>query len=225
MEHTFDLTCPSLTSIDRNASFSAAVDTLQRSQAYNAPISSSSINQILTIRDRECAVRPHVDCDDFPGRDSLDSFITFEELTEDDLSSYLHDNPANHLQTDFIGNLLPEVSRGPTSYPFKICPLDQWVEDWPVKDLDDRRWTELASIKALSRPDLGIVHRLLRLYFQYINPRLPVLSERDIYHLIHPELRSEGIQPNSISLALLNAIMFAASSVSALLLVAITYNF
>ncbi len=57
------------------------------------------------------------------------------------------------------------------------------------------------------------VDSLLRDYFQFVNPTFPVVSERDAYCLTHPDEIHEGERVPPMSLALFNAIIFAASAV------------
>ncbi len=58
-----------------------------------------------------------------------------------------------------------------------------------------------------------VVESLLRDYFQFVNPLFPVVSEWDVYHLTHPQQLQARECPAKMSLALFNAIMFAASAV------------
>jgi hypothetical protein len=53
----------------------------------------------------------------------------------------------------------------------------------------------------------------MRLYFQLLHPALPLLSERHFHDLINPNRQINGAPSQKISLALLNAIMYAASGV------------
>lgn len=177
-------------------------------------------SQSTTSADQASLGPPSMDLEDFAGEDQLRDFNNYGELSEDALSSFLSDNPdKTNLPTDLGINpsdQLPDALEIYPSFPYRPGPLYPWVQTWPVHELDDQGWSDIASTKALSRPEWTTVEHLLRLYFQYLNPLLPVLKERDIYYLIHPEAQSDGVPPKPISLALFNALMFAASSVSSL---------
>jgi hypothetical protein len=136
----------------------------------------------------------------------------------DSLSSFLGENSdKNALPADLgisLSEPLSDALDVSPSCPNEKGPIHPWVQTWPIQDLDDKSWSDIVSNKALSRPEWTIIEHLLRLYFQHLNPLLPVVKEQDLYYLIHPDTQNDGVLTKPISLALFNAIMFAASSVS-----------
>ncbi|OQU95790.1 Fungal Zn2-Cys6 binuclear cluster domain-containing protein [Cladophialophora immunda] len=76
---------------------------------------------------------------------------------------------------------------------------------------DHCQGNEEVDKELLSLPIPSLVEKLLHYHFLYVYPSSPVVSEYEIYHLIHrSDNGTHGLQP--ISLALLNAIMFTASA-------------
>jgi hypothetical protein len=230
VKQAFDLAGQSPASTNRDVMFSATVSNASyKSRATWYPtLSSLGTSQTETSPEQSSLTPPSMNLDDFANENPLSDFNNYGELSDDPLSSFLEDNPdKNNLQTDLgIGpsDLFPDALEIFPSYPYKTGPLYSWVRTWPVRELDDQTWSDIGSTRALSRPEWATVEHLLRLYFQYLNPLFPVLKERDIYYLIHPEAQSDGVQPKPISLALFNAIMFAASSVSSSISIAGTNN-
>lgn len=89
-----------------------------------------------------------------------------------------------------------------------------WISPCCKESLQGPHYGELIDCQALSLPPEGVVQSLIRLYFVYVHPTFPVISERNTYCLMHPMAISvfeEQVEP--MSLALLNAILFSASAV------------
>lgn len=57
------------------------------------------------------------------------------------------------------------------------------------------------------------VDSLLKDYFQFVNPTWPIVSEWDVYRLVHPQENDAGERLPPMSLAFFYAIMFAACAV------------
>lgn len=224
LKQAFDSDDHSTASTNQNLVFSATASNVScKSHAAWHP-SLSNTSQSTTIPD-QASLTPSISLEDFAGENPLRDF-NYRELLDDPLSSFLGENSDKNTLPADLGispsDPLSDALDISPSYPYKTGPLNPWVQTWPVQDLDDKSWSDIISSKALSRPEWTTVEHLLRLYFQYLNPLLPVLKERDLYYLIHPDTQNDGVQTKPISLALFNAIMFAASSVSPLFSVSFT---
>jgi hypothetical protein len=85
-----------------------------------------------------------------------------------------------------------------------ISPLP-WVQDWSMP---------YASAEITTLPKLQTIKKLIRLYFIYFHPTFPIMIEREFHDMVQSNSPSENEpHPKSISLVLLNAIMFVASTV------------
>ncbi|KAK5074475.1 hypothetical protein LTR70_005402 [Exophiala xenobiotica] len=83
-----------------------------------------------------------------------------------------------------------------------------WVANWAGRHLGESAASIFTEI--LLAPET--VDSLLRDYFRFVNPTFPVVSEWDVYRLTHPDEIHEGKRVPPMSLALFNAIIFAASA-------------
>ncbi|KAF2098454.1 hypothetical protein NA57DRAFT_56123 [Rhizodiscina lignyota] len=91
--------------------------------------------------------------------------------------------------------------------------LYPWIKAWSPQDLTSEQRTKIASSRATSIPRLQIVNKLVRLYFIYFHPSWPILTERDFRSILHADgLSNEQGNIKPISLALLNAVLFIAST-------------
>jgi hypothetical protein len=88
-----------------------------------------------------------------------------------------------------------------------------WVANWGGQTLSQPAPPK--TMYTLLAPK--VIESLLRDYFQFVNPTFPVVSEWDVYHLTHPEEIQARESIPLMSLALFNAIMFAASAVRLLM--------
>ena len=93
------------------------------------------------------------------------------------------------------------------------APPLPWIANWCVHHLDQPVPSKIMDTEALSSLAPETVESLLRDYFQFVNPSFPVVSEWDVYRLNHPEELDERERVPPMSLALFNAVMFAASAV------------
>lgn len=88
-----------------------------------------------------------------------------------------------------------------------------WIATWcPHLQEPDVRF-RVAEKKAHCVPSLKSVYTLLEYYFTFFHPGFPVLSELDTYRLIYPQNVTTSVSAQPMSIALLNAVMFVASSV------------
>jgi len=208
-------TTTNTTSINPNLVFPTTVST------WHPSLLSTSQSQSSTTRSQASPTPPSLNLEDFARENSLHG-CNYGELLDDHLSSLLSDSSDKGTRTAQLrispsDSLSDALNTSPSPSPsdsYKTGPLYPWIQTWPTQDLGDKAWSDVVSKKALSRPEWTIVQHLLRLYFQYLNPLLSVLKERDLYCLIHPDAQNDGISTKPISLALFNAIMFAASSAS-----------
>ncbi|KAL4804325.1 hypothetical protein BDV18DRAFT_142954 [Aspergillus unguis] len=90
----------------------------------------------------------------------------------------------------------------------------KWVAAWCTSHLDKTTVARIASSGALSAPSEETLNVFLRYYFQFKQALLPVLSEWELYCLLHDHPVDEGEPAQPISLALFNAILFSASSLA-----------
>jgi hypothetical protein len=170
-------------------------------------------NQSPTTPNQGSTAPPSITLEDLASENSLRD-CNYGELLEDPLSSFATKSSDKSTLTAQLG-ISPSNSLSDALNTYTTAPLHPWIQSWPTQDLDENTWSDIGSKKALSRPEWTTIEHLLRLYFQYLNPLLPVLKERDLYHLIHPDAHQNDVTSNKpISPALFNAIMFAASSVS-----------
>ena len=84
-----------------------------------------------------------------------------------------------------------------------------WLAGWAGRHLGESATSTFSE----SLLEHKTVDSLLRDYFQFVNPTFPVVSEWDVYRLTHPDEVHEGERVPPMSLALFNAIIFAASAV------------
>lgn len=224
VEQAFDSddhsTDPATTNNTRTASTNPHLGFPATVSNWNSSLLSTSQSQSSTTRNQASPTPPSFSLEDFAGENSLHD-CNYGELLDDHLNSLLSDDSEKSTRiaqlrtspSDSLSDALNASSSPSDSY--KTSTLFPWIQTWPTQDLGDKAWSDVVSKKALSRPEWTTVQHLLRLYFQYLNPLLPVLKERDLYSLIHPETQNDGgTSTKAISLALFNAIMFAASSVS-----------
>jgi hypothetical protein len=218
-ERTFDMPGSPPMPTDWSYHFNTPLDISHKSQDSSYPtLSSSRATRNLNTPDQTSATSPSINLNEFDIENLFNDMNDFGAPIEYPLSSFQFEDPDDYnlhagLAISLHGSFPKSMEPFP-SYPFVLGPAYPWIETWPVQDLDEQTWSEVASAKALSRPESKTVERLLCLYFQYLNPHLPVINERDIYYLFHPEFEMDSVRPKPISLALFNAIMFTASSVS-----------
>ncbi|KAH8821882.1 hypothetical protein F5884DRAFT_894602 [Xylogone sp. PMI_703] len=93
-----------------------------------------------------------------------------------------------------------------------------WLDDWrPPPHVNQTEWEEICSQGMLSLPTVDLITHLFELFFTYFQPCFPVLCENNFYRIFHSSpagqntLEVEECAPR-ISLALLKAVMFVASS-------------
>lgn len=212
-DHSADPATTNATFRNPNLAFPATVST------WPSLSTSTSQSQGSATRNQASPTPPPLSLEDFAGENALPG-CSYGELLEDHLSSLLSDNSDKSTRnaqlqispSDSISNAL-NTSPSPSD-TYKTTTPYPWIQAWPTQDLGEKAWSDVVSKKALARPEWIIAQKLLRLYFQYLNPLLPVLKERDLYCLIHPDTQNDSNSAKPISLALFNAIMFAASSVS-----------
>ena len=141
-------------------------------------------------------------------------FADFEAFTQnlydESLSQGIPSMESSGQPTTNIDSNTPELC--PTESNESGChcasPVS-WVADWDGWPLGESAMSECTET-LLER---GAVEFLLRDYFQFVNPTFPVVSEWDVYRLTHPDEIHEGERISPMSLALFNAIIFAASAV------------
>jgi hypothetical protein len=95
-------------------------------------------------------------------------------------------------------------------------PYPSWLSDWNFAHLTDEQFSLLAKAKAFTLPAQKTIEKLIKLYFIYFHPSWPILNERHLHNIITSNGNtSERSNSTTVSLSLLNSIMFIASSVSA----------
>lgn len=100
-----------------------------------------------------------------------------------------------------------------TTTKHTVIPPFSWVRKWTVEQPDHRAWKTAAEVEATSTPCKAVVDELVRLYFQFFHPSLPILSELNFFRTVN-STNNNGEKPRpTTSLAMLNAIMWAASGV------------
>lgn len=145
---------------------------------------------------------------DFPDADILEQYLNYTDVFDPSLTELLDIEVASELSSktqDFVHD---------ETYVFK-SPL-AWVADWSVENLrNDRKYAEVVEQRVFNLPRTSEIATLVRLYFTHAHHRLPVLNEHYFYLLTDQRsVKGPGQYQESISLAILYAIMFFACSVS-----------
>ncbi|KAJ9646672.1 hypothetical protein H2204_000364 [Knufia peltigerae] len=89
-----------------------------------------------------------------------------------------------------------------------------WVSLWCTRQLDDNTRSKLENVEALKVPPLEVMHALIEQYFLFANGQVPCVNEYDTYRLLRGNFPQSNQHLAPMSLALLNAILFAASGFS-----------
>jgi hypothetical protein len=134
----------------------------------------------------------------------------FEEFPDNDQYGS-HTQFAQPVGSSSVHSQIPQKDNS----SYFISPLP-WVSDWTLLyPTDDDSRATLLQQKVFNLPSQAEISILIRLFFTYVQQRLPVLLERDFYILLTQESFQDGQSaPPPISLAMLYAIMFAACPVS-----------
>lgn len=119
----------------------------------------------------------------------------------------------NAAAPDPLLSVMPDLQFQPMCTCIPSCTSKiNWVAPWCAQNLDQTTLSKIKDANVFSIPSKETIDSLLRYYFQYKHPRLPVLSEWTMYCLLEgrPVAGEEMAAP--LSLALLYAILFSASS-------------
>ena len=149
---------------------------------------------------------------DFEDEDAFfaDFDVFTQTLSDQSLSQTQPTLNASGQAAAFLRSHTPDAQtyRAHSNHYVYDSPLP-WVANWGGQNLPQ---PEPPKTKCVSlAPD--VVESLLRDYFKFVNPTFPVVSELDVYCLTHPEKLQARENVAPMSLALFNAIMFAASAV------------
>jgi hypothetical protein len=165
--------------------------------------------------------------------ESIDSGMTQRSIS-DDTTLPVHCDLTKTMSHDESRGLLPRVEpetespticisgNGPQGEPIAHfrCSCDPscqphipWIARWCIGHLDEYTRLRIRETEALRLPPSDVIHSLLESYFLYVNCYTPCVSEWETYRLIHNDPGHDNQQRRPMSLALLNAIMFAASGV------------
>ena len=173
---------------------------------------STQVPSMLPLDESQAAV-PEDDLyfdSSFLDETTLDQYMDLAELG-DPLNFYT--GPIQHPVEDLSITDRSFRSESVTSPPVDATcefksPLP-WVRDWSLTHgNDDGRHTKSLKERVFVLPSSEEIRTAFMMYFTHLHPRLPVLSEREFHYL----LTNEQCKP--ISLALLYAILFAATPVS-----------
>ncbi|KAJ9602996.1 hypothetical protein H2200_012291 [Cladophialophora chaetospira] len=156
---------------------------------------------------------PHAATDDmdlyfdnsFPDEDILGQYMDLADIGD----PFNFNIGASHSIQDISLNNGSSVSETTSPAADATCyfrsPLP-WVRDWMVSRAhDDGQNTKWLKESAFILPSSDEIRTAIMLYFTHVQPRLPVLSEREFHGLL------TEVQSKPISLALLYAILFVAT--------------
>ena len=139
---------------------------------------------------------------------SLDQFEFLSDLT--------HSQPSNNTQHPSQAKHAPPTS-DEAATPCSICGCRSpasWVALCCPHDRDPKVLFPIFETNALTTPPYQTIELLVEYYFKYFHLcSFPVMSEWDVYQLMHSKSTSEDQPARLMSLALLNALMFTASAV------------
>jgi hypothetical protein len=155
------------------------------------------------------------------GENLFDNFgILNGELIEDNSFLYMSDPSALDLgesRSCTIANLNPARPRE-DEHQF-LSPLP-WIQHWSAEHVSDQDWGRIVDTEALKLPKFQTIQRFLRLYFIHFHPSYPVVSGYQLQLMIGETglaFRSPNLsERRTISLVILNAILFVASGVRCL---------
>ena len=137
----------------------------------------------------------------------LDEFELLSDLTQSQHSNNIqHPGQANQVA--------PTSDEAATSSFTCGCRSPApWVALWCPHDKDPKALFPIFETNALTIPYQSI-ELLVEYYFKYFHLcSFPIMSEWDMYQLMHPKSTLEDQPARPMSLALLNALMFTASAV------------
>lgn len=161
---------------------------------------------------------------DLPGYNPeyLSNFLTdwkafpLDEFEFEFLSELTQSQPSNSIQHPSQANHAPHTS-DKTATPSATCGCRSpasWVALCCPHGKDPKVLFPIFEANALSTPPYETIELLVEYYFKYFHLcSFPVMSEWDVYQLMHPKNMSEDQPTRLMSLALLNALMFTASAV------------
>jgi hypothetical protein len=159
---------------------------------------------------------------DIPGYnpESLSNFLTNWRAFPLDGVEYLSDliqtQPSNNIQDPSQANHAAPTSDEEVT-PLSTCGCRSpasWVALWCLHDKDTKVLFPIFETNALATPPYQTIELLVEYYFKYFHLcSFPVMSEWDMYQLMHSKSTSEHQPARPMSLALLNALMFTASAV------------
>jgi hypothetical protein len=125
-----------------------------------------------------------------------------------------HGMPVWHNMSSMIK--APELAEAPNEGNCMCGPACTstllWVSTWCQCKLDKTALEKLTEADVFAIPSPETIDCLLRYFFQFKHPRLPVLNEWHMYCLVNNHTVGNDEIPSPISLALLYAILFSASS-------------
>jgi hypothetical protein len=125
-----------------------------------------------------------------------------------------HGIPAWHNMSSMIK--APSLAEAPNEGDCMCAPACTstipWVSTWCRRKLDKTALEKLTEADVFAIPSSETIDCLLRYFFQFKHPRLPVLNEWHIYCLVNNHPVGNDEIPSPISLALLYAVLFSASS-------------
>lgn len=147
---------------------------------------------------------------DFEDEDALFADFGFPQTLADQSSSQKQPtlNSSVHQPASPSSHVL-EPQSFPKSKHYSCASPLPWVAEWCGQPTSQPAPPQPIYTSLTPK----VFESLLRDYFQFVNPMFPVVSEREVYHLIHPEAHQARERLPKMSLALFNAIMFATSAV------------
>jgi hypothetical protein len=134
---------------------------------------------------------------------------------------FLHD--FQNVEFDLIDHMadlpVPGTMKAPVANDVCNCkptcqsPLP-WIAAWCMREVGDSVRHTLMTKRSLLVPSIEVIQALFESYFIYLNISTPCVSEWDTFQLLDKAATKSPGTARPMSLALLNAIMFAASGVS-----------
>jgi hypothetical protein len=91
-----------------------------------------------------------------------------------------------------------------------------WIATWCKCSCDHSTLASLQSSQSLEMPPYEIILVIFEHYFVHLNTSIPCVSEWDVFRSLHEQSLDKPGQQWQMSLALLNAVLFAGSGVGCL---------
>ncbi|KAF1814739.1 hypothetical protein P152DRAFT_512101 [Eremomyces bilateralis CBS 781.70] len=150
---------------------------------------------------------------DFPGFTDYNFHNYFDLMDTNPIANPLVDSSSlvNILPTELDPSVAMVDNHCSCTHPCTTFTVS-WIALCCKASLCGPTYHDVVNSQALSVPTEDVMRELINLYFVYVHPIFPVISEWNTYSLLKPLLSNGGETTSLMSLAMVNAIMFSASA-------------